>query len=154
MRVVYMDASPQKNGRVQEEHHHLPLDTMLSTHIFLNVLAAPLIYAATYSKTTTFAFTGKTLPTGLVASDQLVGDGRTGYRQQYVPKNAYLSGGYLNLLVNASHPGDTIVTSGQVKTAFTISSARVDTLAILSPVIGVCNGTNCRSWYQRHVFGD
>lgn len=123
---------------------------MLPICLFLNVLASPLIYAAIYSKTTTFTFTGTgtTLPTGLIASSQLIGNGAI--KQQYVPQNAYMAGGYLNLLVNASHSGDTIVTSGQVKTTFTIKSARVDTFAILSPVPGVCNGMCSMLWHTRH----
>lgn len=112
---------------------------MLSPYaIYLPLLAAPLALAQTYASTTTFTFAGSTLPTGLVASNWKIGEAP--YQHQYVTENAVVSDGYLNLIVNASQQGNGFIQSGEVSTAFTVASARVETHAILTDVAGVCNG--------------
>lgn len=106
--------------------------------IALPLVAAPMALAQTYASTTTFTFAGAALPTGLVASDWPIGEAP--YQHEYKPENAVVSGGFLNLIVNGGQQDDEVIWSGEVSTDFTVSSARVETYAILSDVPGVCNG--------------
>lgn len=100
--------------------------------------------ATTYSRSITFTFdTEASLPFGLVASNYTVKG--TPKERKFVPQNAYVGGGYLNLLVNGGQQHDGVVWSGEVCTTFTIESASVETYAILSEVPGVCNGEQCCS---------
>lgn len=113
--------------------------TMFSKAVIaFTLVAAPLALAQTYASTTTFTFAGAALPTGLVASDWPIGEAP--YQHEYKPENAVVSGGFLNLIVNGGQQDDEVIWSGEVSTDFTVSSARVETYAILSDVPGVCNG--------------
>lgn len=125
---------------------------MLSTAaVVLPLMVAPLAlaqdYAQTYASTTTFTFAGAALPTGLVASNW--GIGEAPYQHEYKPDNAVVSDGFLNLVVNGGQEGDEVITSGEISTDFTVSSARVETHAILSNVPGVCNGSSPPK-HQKH----
>ena len=112
---------------------------MFSASILIPLLAAaPLVLAQEYASTTTFEFSGTTLPTGLSASNYKVG--KVPNQHEYISNNAEVSGGFLNLKVNGGQSTDTAICSGEVVTDFTFSSARVETYAVLSDVPGVVNG--------------
>ncbi|KAF2771232.1 concanavalin A-like lectin/glucanase [Teratosphaeria nubilosa] len=114
---------------------------MVTSVIAFALAAIPVAYATTYASTTTFLFTGSALPTGLAVTQQTIGDPDGPYKQhEFVPENAYVSEGYLNLLVDGGQQDSDVIYSGQVHTSFTVASARVDTHAILSDEAGVCNG--------------
>lgn len=106
--------------------------------VILPLLAAPMALAQTYASTTTFTFAGAALPTGLVASEWPIGEAP--YQHEYKRENAVVSDGFLNLIVNGGQEGDEVITSAEISTDFTVSSARVETYAILTDVPGVCNG--------------
>jgi beta-glucanase (GH16 family) len=106
--------------------------------LILSLTAAPLALAQEYASTTTFEFSGSTLPTGLSASNYKVG--KIPNQHEYMSNNVEVSGGFLNLKVNGGQSTDTAVCSGEVVTDFTISSASVETYAILTEVPGVVNG--------------
>jgi hypothetical protein len=89
--------------------------------LILSLAAAPLALAQEYASTTTFEFSGSTL-------------------HEYISDNVEVSGGFLNLKVNGGQSTDTAICSGEVVTDFTISSASVETYAILTGVPGVVNG--------------
>jgi hypothetical protein len=106
--------------------------------LILSLAAAPLALAQEYASTTTFEFSGSTLPTGLSASNYKVG--KKPNQHEYISNNVEVSGGFLNLKVNGGQSTDSAICSGEVVTDFTISSARVETYAILAEVPGVVNG--------------
>jgi hypothetical protein len=106
--------------------------------LILSLAAAPLALAQEYASTTTFEFSGSTLPTGLSASNYKVG--KIPNQHEYISDNVKVSGGFLNLKVNGGQSTDTAICSGEVVTDFTISSASVETYAILTGVPGVVNG--------------
>jgi hypothetical protein len=113
--------------------------TMFSASILiLSLAAAPLALAQEYASTTTFEFSGSTLPTGLSASNYKVG--KIPNQHEYISDNVKVSGGFLNLKVNGGQSTDTAICSGEVVTDFTISSASVETYGILTEVPGVVNG--------------
>ncbi|KAM0693097.1 hypothetical protein Q7P36_007654 [Cladosporium allicinum] len=102
------------------------LIAMFSASIFIPLLAAaPLALAQEYASTTTFEFSGTTLPTGLSASNYKVG--KVPNQHEYISNNVEVSGGFLNLKVNGGQSTDTAICSGEVVTDFTFSSARVET---------------------------
>jgi hypothetical protein len=103
--------------------------------LILSLAAAPLALAQEYASTTTFEFSGSTLPTGLSASNYKVPN-----QHEYISDNVRVSGGFLNLKVNGGQSTDTAICSGEVVTDFTISSASVETYGILTEVPGVVNG--------------
>ncbi|KAK1980578.1 concanavalin A-like lectin/glucanase domain-containing protein [Colletotrichum cereale] len=75
------------------------------------------------------------LPRGLHASKYPVGD-----THEFLPRNAFIQGGYLNLRVEGGQT-DAPYRSGEVTTMTTnIKYASVRTTAILSETPGVCNG--------------
>jgi hypothetical protein len=114
---------------------------MFSASVFIPLLAAaPLALAQEYASTTTFEFSGSTLPTGLSASNYKVG--KIPNQHEYISNNVEVSGGFLNLKVNGGQSTDTAICSGEVVTDFTFSSARVETYAVLSDVPGVVNGNS------------
>lgn len=106
--------------------------------LILSLAAAPLALAQEYASTTTFEFSGSTLPTGLSASNYKVG--KIPNQHEYISDNVKVSGGFLNLKVNGGQSTDTAICSGEVVTDFTISSASVETYGILTEVPGVVNG--------------
>ena len=106
--------------------------------VLLSLTTIPAAIAYQYAKSTTFIFSGESLPTGLAASTYIVKDGPK--EHEFVPQNAYVHGGYLNLLVNGGQQHDEVVWCGEVSTTFTVESASVETYAILSAEPGVCNG--------------
>ncbi|KAM0713438.1 hypothetical protein Q7P37_010400 [Cladosporium fusiforme] len=87
-----------------------------------------------YASTTTFAFSGTALPTGLVRSNWPVGE------HQYVNENAVVEGGFLNLIVPGGQKKSEVIAGGEISTTFKMSAARVETYAVLTDVEGVCNG--------------
>lgn len=96
------------------------------------------VAAQEYASTTTFSFAGAALPTGLVASNWSIGEAP--YQHEYIPDNALVQDGFLNLIVGGGQEGDEVISSGEVSTTFKVSAARVETYAILTDVEGVCNG--------------
>ena len=106
--------------------------------LILPLAAARLALAQQYASTTTFEFSGSTLPTGLSASNYKVG--KIPNQHEYVPNNVDVSGGFLNLIVNGGQSTDSAICGAEVVTDFTIASASVETYAILSEVPGVVNG--------------
>lgn len=109
-----------------------------SSILILPLVTAPLALAQEYASTTTFEFSGSTLPTGLSTSNYKVG--KVPNQHEYVPANVDVSGGFLNIIVNGGQSTDSAISSGEVVTDFTIASARVETYAILTEVPGVVNG--------------
>src|ERR1700761_2275579 len=97
-----------------------------------SVVAAPMAQAASgYQRSTTFTFTGNTLPSGLQISTYTVG-ASGGYKaRQFAEKNAVVAGGYLNLTVPGGQTGNTI-SCGQITTTFNVLHASVKTYAILT----------------------
>ena len=94
----------------------------------------------TFANELHFTFTGTSLPSGLYASDYVVPDPSAPYNHVFTPANAYVSGGYLNLLVPGGQTTSPL-SSGEVGTTVSnIFHASVRTVAILTDVHGVCNG--------------
>lgn len=106
--------------------------------LILPLATAPLAFAQEYASTTTFEFSGSTLPTGLSSSNYKVG--KIPNQHEYVSNNVEVSGGFLNIKVNGGQSTDAAICSGEVVTDFTVAAARVETYAILTEVPGVVNG--------------
>lgn len=116
---------------------------MLTPALTFAVLAAARLAQAQYASTTTFAFAGNALPTGLANYYSRVNDTKTvgaPYDHEFEPSMSYVEGGFLNLLVPGGQQNDQVIWSAEVQTTFTVSAARVDTWAILTETHGVCNG--------------
>ncbi|KZL82021.1 glycoside hydrolase family 16 protein [Colletotrichum incanum] len=78
---------------------------------------------------------GSNIPDGLRASSYPVGDNYV-----FVPQNAYIAGGYLNLKVDGGQKAKPYRSGEVVTTATNIKYASVRTVAIFSEPPGVCNG--------------
>lgn len=111
--------------------------------LLLSMSAPSLAQTQSYAASTTFTFGGNALPTGLTASNYIVTDSPKHHR--FIPQNAYVSGGYLDLLVNGGQEHESVVLSAEVTTDFKVESASVETHAILSNEPGVCNGQSFTS---------
>ena len=109
-----------------------------SATIVLPLLAAPLALAQTYASTTTFAFAGAALPTGLVASEWPIGEAP--YQHEYKRENVVVSDGFLNLIVNAV---DAMGGAGTLTVAAYVQllSGGVVTRALLISVVITAIGT-------------
>lgn len=113
---------------------------MLTSTILCIALAAPSL--AQFAATTTFTFTGNTLPTGLSASDWIVPknpDTPAKFDHLFVPENVRVRNGFLELLVPGGQTENPI-RSAEVFTWFNVLYGSVRTYAILTEEPGVCNG--------------
>ncbi|EME82290.1 glycoside hydrolase family 16 protein, partial [Pseudocercospora fijiensis CIRAD86] len=96
-----------------------------------------------FASTTTFTFTGDTLPTGLVVSNDTIddrsGDSSAKFNHKFNPQNVQIQNGFLELIVPG---GQTIspLQCAEVSTDFEVLYASVSTYAILTDEAGVCNG--------------
>ncbi|KAF7556057.1 hypothetical protein G7Z17_g1744 [Cylindrodendrum hubeiense] len=88
-----------------------------------------------FSKKAVWTFTGNKLPVGLSASNYGAGDTRL-----FIPSNAVVRNGYLELLVNGRQTAMPYKCGEVVTNVRNIKYASVRTVAILSEPAGVCNG--------------
>ena len=93
-----------------------------------------------------WTFTGSSLPSGLEASNYAIGGS-----QVYVPQNAYVQNGYLNLLVNGGQTAKPYKGGEVVTSISNIKYASVRTVAILTDPAGVCNGMNISTSLKAHL---
>lgn len=95
---------------------------------------------ATFASTTTWSFTGKTLPTGLRKSTDLIGHDQPGLLDhKFDKKNVQVKDGFMQLVVPGGQTGD-VISSAEVGTDFELLYGSVTTYAILTDTPGACNG--------------
>ena len=84
-----------------------------------------------------WTFTGSSIPSGLEVSNYGIGGNRV-----FLPQNAYIQNGYLNLLVNGGQTSMPYKCAEVVTSVSNIKYASVRTVAVLTEPAGVCNGTS------------
>jgi beta-glucanase (GH16 family) len=93
-----------------------------------------------FAETSTFSFTGTSLPSGLQVNTYPVENDNAPYFHSYTASNAYVRNGFLNLRVPGGQTQSPI-TGGEVQTTEgDIFYATVRTRAIFSTVPGTCTG--------------
>lgn len=110
----------------------------LLLHLALTASAA----MGQYSSTTTFSFTGNTLPTGLVKSYWDVAEcdnDNAKYNRLFEEQNVQVRDGFMDLIVPGGQTTSPI-RSAEVGTEFEVLYGSVRTYAILTDEPGVCNG--------------
>ncbi|KAK3052670.1 hypothetical protein LTR09_006151 [Extremus antarcticus] len=96
--------------------------------------------AATFAATTTWEFTGTTLPTGLAASDYHVGTSGAPLSHTFKSSNVVVADGALKLVVPGGQEGQSDISSAEVATTFKTLYGSIKVEAIMTEVGGVCNG--------------
>ncbi|KAH7313605.1 concanavalin A-like lectin/glucanase domain-containing protein [Stachybotrys elegans] len=91
---------------------------------------------AEFDNYASWTFQGNSLPEGLYASNYPISDGT----RVFVPENAIVRNGYLDLLVNGGQTAMPYTCGEVVTVANNIRYASVRTVAILTEPAGVCNG--------------
>ena len=82
-----------------------------------------------------WSFTGSSIPSGLEVSNYGIGGNRV-----FLPQNAYVQNGYLNLLVNGGQTAMPYKCAEVVTSVSNIKYASVRTVAVFTEPAGVCNG--------------
>ncbi len=118
--------------------------TILSALLAGLAAAAPTMEerAATFAATTTWEFTGTTLPTGLAASDYHVGTSGAPLSHTFKSSNVVVADGALKLVVPGGQEGQSDISSAEVATTFKTLYGSIKVEAIMTEVGGVCNGTH------------
>ncbi|GIZ47509.1 hypothetical protein CKM354_001059800 [Cercospora kikuchii] len=112
----------------------LGLSTLLSTSA-----------SAQWASTTTYTFSGNTLPTGLIASSDLIRDtadtsSTATYNHQFNTSNVQISDNFLHLIVPGNQTTSPIQCAEVSTQISNILYASVRTSAILTNESGICNG--------------
>lgn len=97
---------------------------------------------AEFDNHVSWTFEGGSLPEGLTASNYGAGETR-----EFIPDNAIVRGGYLELLVNGGQTAMPYTCGEVVTNVENIKFASVRTVAILTEPAGVCNGECLFSQY-------
>ncbi|WPB06215.1 uncharacterized protein RHO25_010872 [Cercospora beticola] len=101
--------------------------------------------SAQWVSTTTYTFSGNTLPTGLIASSDLIGDtadpsSTATYNHQFNTSNVQISDNFLHLIVPSNQTTSPIQCAEISTQISNILYASVRTSAILTNESGICNG--------------
>ena len=91
-----------------------------------------------FASSTTFEFTGTTLPTGLSIDTGKVASSPLAH--VFETQNVAVADGFMTLTVPGGQQGKQTISSAEVATDFSMLHASVSTYAILTEVPGVCNG--------------
>ncbi|KAM3417473.1 hypothetical protein BST61_g5717 [Cercospora zeina] len=109
------------------------------------LLFSPSTSAQSWATTTTYTFSDPTLPTGLIASSDLIQDTSSSppapHNHQFNPSNVQISQNFLHLIVPGNQTSSPIIQSAEISTTTAnILHASVRTFAILTNESGICNG--------------
>ena len=100
--------------------------------------------SSSFAASTTWTFTGNTLPSGLmVDTDFIARDQPDFLDHKFDAKNVAVKDGFLQLTVPGGQTGD-VISSAEIATTFELLYGSVTTYAILTDTAGVCNGSSCK----------
>ena len=94
--------------------------------------------SSSFAASTTWSFTGNTLPSGLVIDTDYIATNFLDHK--FDAKNVAVKDGFLQLTVPGGQSGH-VISAAEVATTFKVLYGSVTTYAILTDAAGVCNGT-------------